>query len=60
MLRDDIDTFDDEFFFLWKCAKNFCFNRSAFFDTIFIFLNVETIFSCDDTDDVSSVDFHSF
>ena len=59
MFRNDIDAFDDEHFIFWKRAKDFCFNRCTFFNAIFIFLNTETVFPSDDTDDVSRVYFHS-
>lgn len=60
VLRNNIDTFDNEHLIFWKCTKDFCFNRGAFFNAVFIFLNAETVFPSDDSDDVSRVDFHSF
>lgn len=60
MFGDHIHTFHDEFVILGESTEYFCLNRSSFFDTIFIGLDFETIFSRDDADSVSGMYFHFF
>ena len=58
MSCDNIDTFDQDFAFLWESFEYLRIDRRFGLDTVFVGFDLESVFTSDDADGISGVDFH--